>query len=74
MPCPISGLIRLAYIGKEEATGDYSAGPHTSSTTKLGHMTTNQADDWATPPNQSAPYKMSEFYDKQKTGDGIGGE
>lgn len=68
--CPSSGLIKLAFIGKEEATGDYTAGPHTSSTTKLGYLTTSLANDWATPPNQSTPYKMTEFYLKAKVSGG----
>ena len=60
--CPSSGLIKLAFIGKEESTGDYTAGPYTSTTTKLGYMTISQANDWYTSPNGSTPYKMSEFY------------
>jgi len=65
--CPSSGLIKLAFIGKEEATGDYTAGPYTVATTKLGYMTISQADDWDVAPNQSTPYKMTEFYGKEKT-------
>jgi len=64
--CPGSGLIKLAFIGKEESTGNYSAGPYTAVTTKLGNMTINQADDWYVAPNQSTPYKMSEFYSCKK--------
>ena len=59
--CPSSGLIKLAFIGKEESTGDYTAGPLTS-ITKLGYMTISQANDWFIAPNGSTPYKMSEFY------------
>ena len=63
--CPGSGLIKLAFIGKEESTGDYTAGPLTS-ITKLGYMTISQANDWNIPPNQSVPYKMTEFYSCKK--------
>jgi len=64
--CPSSGLIKLAFIGKEESTGDYTAGPYTSTTTKLGYMTISQANDWFFAPNGSTPYKMSEFYSCKK--------
>lgn len=70
--CPTSGLIKLAFIGKEEATGDYTAGPYTTATTKLGYMTISQANDWNINPNQSVPYKMTEFYSKRR--DSGGGE
>ena len=63
--CPSSGLIKLGFIGKEESTGDYNAGPLTS-TTKLGYMTISQANDWYVPPNGSTPYKMTEFYSCKK--------
>ena len=64
--CPSSGLIKLAFIGKEEATGNYSAGPYTVSATKLGFTTIHEADDWNIAPNQSTPYKMTEFYSCRK--------
>jgi len=72
--CPSSGLIKLGFIGKEEATGDYTTGPYTAATTKLGYMTISQANDWYAAPNQSTPYKMTEFYGKKKALNGGGGE
>ena len=65
MAVPGSGLVKLAFLGKEESTGDYDTGPLTS-ITKLGYLTISQANDWFLAPNQSAPYKMSEFYGKKK--------
>jgi hypothetical protein len=64
--CPSSGLIKLAFIGKEESTGDYTAGPYTSTTTKLGYMTISQANELYPPPHGSTPYKMTEFYSCKK--------
>ena len=66
--CPSSGLIKLGFIASEEANNNYTGGPYTSTTTKLGYMTTSQANDWYIAPNQATPYKMTEFYSCKKAG------
>ena len=68
MAVPSSGQITLAGLGQEENSADYTAGAYTSETTKLGHLTTSQSNDWSDAPDQVQPYKMTEFYGKVKSG------
>ena len=64
--CPFSGLIKLAFIGKENSNGSYSSGPLTS-ITKLGAITLTALSEWdGVVPNSAAPYKMTEFYGTSK--------
>jgi hypothetical protein len=67
--CPSSGLIKLAFIGKEGSTGMYALytnGPLTS-ITKLKDISVDAYAQWDQPPtNGTAPYKMTEFYGASK--------